>query len=115
MFHLISFYLSSNKNLFNDIENYNISPQYRACNNQKKKNETRYSEVMRITTYHHNNGMVGSFMELNDLMRVHKQMGYHLHCIYLFTHAWSTKLVFWANSNWFGFVSNTSRWSPHSV
>ena len=37
MFYFISFYLSSNKNLFNKIDNYNTSPQYRACNNQQKK------------------------------------------------------------------------------
>ena len=91
-----SSYLSSNKNLFINIENYNVSPQYRACKKKKKGERERKwnSKVMRITTYHHNNGMVGSFMELNDLMRVLEQMGYHLHCLYLFTHARLTKLVF---------------------
>ena len=44
---------------------------------------------------HNNKRVVRSFMELNDLKCVLKQMGYHLNCIYLFTHAWLTKLVFW--------------------
>ena len=96
MFYFISFYLSSNKNVFNKIYNYNTSPQYRACNNQpkKKRKRTWNSKVMRITTHHNNKGMVESSMELNGLKHVLKQMGYHLHCIYLFTHAWLTKLVF---------------------
>ena len=49
---------------------------------------------MRITTHHNKKGMVESSMNLNSLKHVLKQMGYHLHCIYLFTHAWLTKLVF---------------------